>query len=192
MPIEAQPHDGSGYAPGNYIIHKNRIYISHGNYPDNVISIHHLPSGKLISREGIHTSSNFIIYHNQVFDLRLRYLPNHPQKDEQGYVRQIINSDLRFAKAEECLRTYSKVDLSNSNKEKRLQQISLAFEQCKKPLILFTKPKEWRICNILTTRKRGILIGLHNKATNQFKLISHLEPEKTILSGLGYVSVTRI
>ena len=64
------PFDGSGYKQAEYLIHEDRAFIHHGDWPCEKITIREFPSGKVLESISIPTSSDFIVHQGQVYDFR--------------------------------------------------------------------------------------------------------------------------
>lgn len=64
------PFDGSGYSPGTHFVHDDKIYIHHGDWPDEKITIRSFPDGKIVQQVRVPTSSHFTAHDGRVYDFR--------------------------------------------------------------------------------------------------------------------------
>lgn len=64
------PFDGSGCKQADYLIHEDRAFVHHGDWPDEKITIRGFPSGEVITSIQIPTSEGFILHQGQVYDFR--------------------------------------------------------------------------------------------------------------------------
>jgi len=68
---KVNPFDGSGYAPGKHFISGDRVFISHGDWPNELITIRDLKSGETEKEVRIATTYFFVEHDGQVYDARM-------------------------------------------------------------------------------------------------------------------------
>ncbi len=64
------PFDGSGYKQADYFINQGQVYLHHGNYPCERITVKEIATGKQVSSVNVLTSNGFVEYDHQVYDMR--------------------------------------------------------------------------------------------------------------------------
>ncbi len=64
------PFDGSGYKQADYFIHDGLVYISHGNHPEQRITVKEIASGEQVACSSILDSYGFVEWKGLVYDMR--------------------------------------------------------------------------------------------------------------------------
>jgi len=81
-----EPFDGSGFAPGKHFTHRDKIYIHHGDYPGERITIKTI-EGKTKDIVPVWSSDGFVAHQGVVYDIR--WIGN--KEDEKGsYMEKAI------------------------------------------------------------------------------------------------------
>jgi hypothetical protein len=93
------PFDGSGCKPGEHFIHGDEVYIHHGNWPGERITIRSLSTGEVKKVVRIPTSHGFFAHNGQVYDFRMlspahgretAIMPSTVGEDDEGFESHIV------------------------------------------------------------------------------------------------------
>ncbi len=66
-----RPFDGSGMSPGKHVIVGNKVYMHHGNYPGERITIRSFPTGEITDVIHLITTGGFVNQEGLVYDIRV-------------------------------------------------------------------------------------------------------------------------
>ena len=86
-----EPFDGSGMSPGDHLIAGDRLYMHHGNYPGERITIRDFPSGKVQNIVPLITTGKFVEHNGRVYDAR--ECPSEPDSDRGDRHTSLLRSD---------------------------------------------------------------------------------------------------
>jgi hypothetical protein len=95
------PFDGSGYCPGRHVISKGKIYVRHGNYPNERITITNMRTQEESENIHILTSNGFIVHNGLVYDKRVCEVPG----SDKRRVRMLRSDEAESATAQSLYNT---------------------------------------------------------------------------------------
>ena len=91
-----EPFDGSGCSPGRHFTFAGKVYMHHGDYPGERITIREFPSGNAVNIVPLITTLGFVEHEGTVYDVR--DCP-HPNGESGARIHRILRSDERDERA---------------------------------------------------------------------------------------------
>ena len=86
--MKVEPFDGSGMSPGKHLTANGKVYIHHGNWPNERITIRDLTNGEVVKEIPLMTSYGFAEHEGVVYDVRM--CPGDGQRER---ITRVLRSD---------------------------------------------------------------------------------------------------